>query len=222
MAMRNLGLGLGLGAAALLLLTLGGSRRRSPTPPSPVPSVGGSVADVAARELGRWSGLTEDMPQAEPLLRAYWAATGQAYPGPGTAWSAAFVVWVVKHSTAPNALASTGAHIYYARQAYLDRGTPGRYGAYRPEEVQVGPGDILVRGRVAGEPFSFADLTRTTRDYIPTHGDVVVAVSEDEAVLVGGNLDNAVGRRTTRLVGGVAADPAVVAVLKYQPGGRVV
>lgn len=215
--MKPSSIALGAGGLLLFLLALSGKKKTPEIPP--VPSVGGGVAGVARGELLRWAGLTETSPAAEPLLRTYWAAAGQAYPGPGTAWSGAFVSWVVSQAL-PGALTPSGAHIYYARRAYLDRGVPGRYGAYRPMEVRVEPGDVLLRGR--DEPLAFSDLTQTTRDFIPTHADIVTEIFGNEARIVGGNVDNAVSERSVPLNGGVVADPAVVAVLKYQPGQRMV
>ncbi len=177
-------------------------------------------ANVAERELQRWAGVTEHDPAALPILKAYWAATGQAYPdSPDVPWSGAFVNYVVRSSSIPNALLPTGAHIYYARQAYLDRGVPGKYGAYHPTEVSVQPGDIVVRKRSGGD-LTFDDI-RMSGPMIPSHGDVVTAVGPTAARAIGGNMGpryySTVKSRFITHNGGVITDPAVVAVLRYQP-----
>ena len=179
-------------------------------------------ANVAERELKRWSALTEHDPAALPILKEYWAAAGQAYPGsPDIPWSAAFVNYVVRQSNTPDALFPSGAHVYYARQAYLDRGVPGKYGAYHPTEVRVSPGDIVVRKRSGGD-LTFDDI-RMSGPMIPSHGDVVTAVGPTSARAIGGNMGprgySTVKARLIPHNGSVITDPAVVAVLRYQPGG---
>ena len=190
--------------------------RRDEKAPSNAP------ANVAERELKRWSALTEHDPAALPILKAYWATTGQAYPdSPDVPWSAAFVNYVVRSSSTPDALLPTGAHIFYARQAYLDRGVPGKYGAYHPTEVSVQPGDIVVRKR-SGDNLTFDDI-RMSGPMIPSHGDVVTAVGPTSARAIGGNMGlrhySTVKARLIPHNGGVITDPAVVAVLRYQPPG---
>jgi hypothetical protein len=153
------------------------------------------------------------MPEALPLIRSYWEGAGLPFPGVSEPWSGAFISWTVRQA-APSALVPSGAHVFYARQAYRDKGVPGRYGAYRPNEVRVEPGDILLRGRAEEAP-SFEDLRSGSR-FIPMHADIVVEVAPASLVAVGGNLDNAVKERVIPHQGGVVADPAVFAVLRLQ------
>ena len=178
-------------------------------------SAGASVASVASQAARLWQGLVESMPQALPLIKDYWAAAGLPFPGVGEPWSGAFVSWVVRQSSTPNAITPSGAHVYYARQAYLDRGRPGRYGAFRPEEVQVEPGDILIRSR-AGAGAKFSDLQQSGGGFIPMHGDIVTSVSPFDMRVVGGNVDDSVKERMMAHAGGVVSDPGVIAVLKLQ------
>lgn len=193
-------IGLGTIGAAVML----GNRERK------------SVAATALEAVATWVGLREKDPDAQPLLKEYWKATGLPFPGPEQAWSAAFVSWVVQNSTTPNALPPAGAHIYYARAAYLNRGKAGKYGAYRPDEVPLSAGDIILWGR-DGVPFTFDDITDRKRDFIPTHGDVVTEVSNAQATIVGGNVGDTVKARHVALNdAGRVADPRVVAVLALQ------
>lgn len=207
---RKILIGAGATAGALLAYIALRSKNASQGPLTP--------ADVAERELVRWEGLTEHDPGADPILREYWASTGQYYPGADTPWSGAFITNAVRSSSIPDALLPSGAHTVYAFQAYRDRGVPGRYGMYRPEEVQVRPGDIVIRGR---------DDSGVTFDSIragvvaPSHGDIVTAVSPSAARAIGGNMGlqhySTVKARVIPHNGGVITDPAVVAVLRYQP-----
>jgi hypothetical protein len=186
-------------------------------------------ADVAERERQRWEGLTEHEPAALAPLQEYWSSTGQGYPGsPDIPWSAAFVTHTVKQSSIPDALLPSGAHVIYARKAYLDRGVPGRYGAYRPTELRVQPNDIVLRSRPGGPgerlgQLTFSDLQRSGA-IIPSHADVVTDVGAQEARAIGGNMGpfgySSVKSRLIPHNGGVITDPAVVAVLRYQSGAR--
>lgn len=206
------------------IVAIAGSARKrvmappaAPTAAAPNSPPATTVAAVALGEVDRWKGLTEASPAADAILRDYWAATGQPYPGPSTAWSAAFISWVVAHSNVPNALAPSGGHVYYARQAYLDRGKPGRFGAFRLDEVSsIEPGDIVVSSRAADAgavPLIFADLQQPG-PFVAAHGDVVVAANGSMLHLVGGNVDDGVTERAAS-----ATSPNLVAVLRYQPKG---
>lgn len=208
-------IGGGVAGGVVLAAVLLRSRRDDKTRPT-------MPADIAERERRRWEGLTEHEPAALPLLKAYWEATGQPYPeSPDIPWSGAFVTYTVRQSSIAGALFPSGAHSVYARQAYLNRGVPGKYGAYRPTEVRVEPNDIVVRKRAGGD-LTFDDLA-TSGAVIPAHGDIVTDVGATEARAIGGNM----GRRgystvMSRLIphnGGVITDPDIVAVLRYQPPG---
>lgn len=173
-------------------------------------------ADVAEREARWWEGRTEDDPGTWDRLAEYWHAADQPFPGIDEPWSAAFISYTVGHSNRPDALEPSGAHIFYTRAAYWDRGVPGRYGAYRPDEVRVQRGDILVRGR-SGVTLTWDDIVRGG-DYIPTHGDIVTRVTPTSARIVGGNVGNAVKGRDIELVDGYALSPPYAAVLRLQKG----
>lgn len=213
LAKKKLLIGAGVGTVVVgALLLLDKKKRKEQGAPN-------APANVAERELRRWTGVTEHDPEALPLLKEYWAATGQAYPGsPDIPWSGAFVSYVIGRSR-PGALLPSGAHVYYARQAYLDRGVPGKYGAYHPTEVHVSPGDIVVRKRAGGD-LTFSAL-QTSGPMIPSHADVVTAVGPTAARAIGGNMGprgySTVKARLIPHNGGVITDPAVVAVLRYQP-----
>jgi len=178
------------------------------------------TAKVEAIALGQhelWGGMLENEPHAQPILRNYWKATGLPFPGHTVAWSAAFVVWCIKQSDRPDSLMATGAHIYYARKALQNVGKVGTYGAFRPQDVSMKVGSILVRGR--GTPFAFANLIPGTKpDFIPTHGDIVVAVNEGFATLVGGNVRDSVRKTTITLTPDGKVGGPIVAVLNYQDG----
>lgn len=202
-----------LGAVGLFFLMIGTRKR----PPGTVrPPTDRSPGAVAAREAERWkeNGLVETDPEAIGRIKAYWGATGLPFPGIEEPWSAAFISWAVRESENPESLTPSGAHIYYTRAAYYARGETNRYGAFRPSEVKLEPGDIVIRGR-SGVPFDWSDVSAGAGEYIPTHGDLVTDASPSEATIVGGNVGNAVKARTIGLENGHAPAP-YVAVLRIQ------
>jgi hypothetical protein len=221
-------------AGALLLLLASSSEQKAgpfPFPPLPREPDDDSPAGIAKRELARWQGVAEHDPAAAPILEEYWQSVGQHLVNPDVPWSAAFISYTVTASSTPNAITPSGAHIYFARQAWLDRGVPGRYGAYRPDEVSLEPGDIVLRKvltrnrKKVENPLKFSDLQQGGGT-IPTHSDIVTEVGPSSAKAIGGNMGpmgmSTVKERVIPHQGGVVTDPMVVAVLRYQRPGAMV
>ena len=208
-----------LGAVALAALLVRPSSTSSPggaSSPRPPPPAGelDPVAVVAMAEADRWRGLVETDAAAAPLLRDYWAAAGQAYPGPDAPWSGAFVQWVIRQ-TRPGALPVSAKHHTYAAAAARNVGSLGRYGAFDGATLTPAPGDIIIRGR--GVPLmTWADVAEPAGRTFDGHGDIVISRSGDSIAVVGGNVDQTVRLRTIALDAAGRA-PGVVAVLRYQP-----
>lgn len=202
-----------IGIAGVMLAIAALERKRmtpvGPNDPTPIPGEVPGVVSIARAEVNRWVGLNENSPAADAILKEYWASTGQAYPGPGVAWSGAFINWVVSNSDTPGALLQTAAHIYYARKAYANRGIAGLYGAFKSDELTIQPGDIIVSAR-SGGTLTFNDIVHGT-DFIPTHGDIVVSRSGDSLRVVGGNVNDTVSERIVS-----ASSPNIAAVLRLQ------
>ena len=111
-------------------------------------------------------------------LKKYWDNIQYGSWTPtGTAWSAAFVSFILRQTGFPG----ESAHFAYT-QAIADGLIPG-WTAYSIPKNQgnfkLSPGDVLIRPRGAGRP--------KDPEYWWSHGDVVWQVGKD-AVLVGGNL----------------------------------
>ncbi len=199
------------GAAALLLLSSRKARAFST-------SRSGAV-DVALDELALWDGLKETDDQGAAHVNRYWATQGVGPQDPDHPWSAAFISHVTAKGD-PGALVSYPGHISYTRAAYRNLGVPGRYGAYRPSDVVIQPGDIIVKGR-AGEPVGWSDVVSSTGHKL-THGDIVERVSADTARAIGGNLNNSVSFTNYPLKNGqidssTAKGALVFAILKKNP-----
>jgi len=205
-----------LGAVALAALLVRGGSTSSTSSPRPPPPAGelDPAAVVAMVEADRWRGLVETDAAAAPLLRDYWAAAGQAYPGPEAPWSGAFVQWVIRQ-TRPGSLPVSAKHFTYAEAAARNVGSLGHYAAFDAATVTPAPGDIIVRGR--GSPLmTWADVASSGGRTFDGHGDIVVQRDGRTLRVVGGNVDQAVKLRELVLDGSGRA-PGVVAVLRYQP-----
>lgn len=115
---------------------------------------------------------------SRPRLKKYWDNINYASWTPtDTAWSAAFISYILRGTGFPGA----SAHFAYT-QAIADGAAPG-WGAFsipkNQGQFKLSPGDVLVRPRGSGAP--------KDEEYWYSHGDVVWQVGTD-ALLVGGNL----------------------------------
>lgn len=176
-------------------------------------------AAVAERELDRWVGLKESSPEGSRIIREeYWGATGGPAPDPTTVpWSGAFITYVA-NTGAPGSLTPSGSHSIYAAAA--KNAPPGRYKAYRPEDVVIQPNDIVIRAR-GDEEHTFEDLNG---NHFPSHGDVVTRVENGSIRSIGGNLDNSVSVRNYQLnsEGKLATGQTFFAVLRLENGSTEV
>lgn len=142
------------------------------------------IDQIAQRELERWRGLTESTGVGGALIRAYWRAVGQPFPGVGVPWSAAFIVFL------DESLPRTGYHMGYLQQVTLGHAREWRR-LKVGEILQVG--DIVVKRR---SPLKVDPTEAQIRlgTALPTHGDVVIEAHRDGVVTVGGNISNTVKR----------------------------
>lgn len=174
----------GLGVAVLFLGL--GRKKDSMAMVTVLPELSGTVpqkvAELALWDAQRWQGMNEQSPGARERIEEYWAAARVPFKDVETAWSAAWISWVV-NSVAPGALPRSGSHVNYS---HLAMGGMGKFRAIDPATLggvyQVG--DILVFNR-GGSKHTFESLK--TEKFGISHGDVVVNVSGDSVSLVGGN-----------------------------------
>ncbi len=199
------------------------------------------VANEARRELARWrtSGgaiIREGDAAGRAILASdYWPAVGVADPlaalganwWSSTPWSAAFVSYTVNAAAErlglADLLANSAAHMRYTWQAYRDRDARRmeRYWPYPPDRVLVDVGDIIVKARGTGASATWNDVVAPGYQHRSTHGDIVVALSDTAATVIGGNVGNSVGERSYPLSNGfidrssaVNAADRVFAILK--------
>lgn len=218
MARGHLVLALGVGAALAYALRKGSQSPAydRPLPHGPIGRDG--IVQLAQEYLSLWLNADEDTRKA--LVAAIWKeAVGTEYKG--EPWSAAFVTNVV-NTAIPGALYRTAKHATYVAKA--NEG----FGSYRvpfldeDERLDLRPGDIIVKSRPGQPPPTEEEFKRG--DYL-SHADIVVEVTPDEAITIGGNKANggvAIERYPLR-EDGVPLPPAfAVLQLKDEPMSNLV
>ena len=141
-----------------------------------------NISNRVQTEIDAWGGIVETDPEAQERLSAYWSNIGVTGWSPSTPWSGAFISYLLRDQDFPG----DGLHSNYVSEV-IEGNYPG-WTAYNTESIndgtiQVNIGDVLVKRRSGG--------------YVNGHGDLVYAIENGQAKLVGGNLSN--GLRTTNL-----------------------
>lgn len=152
------------------------------------------------------AGLLGQVAQRSGASDCLYAAQNPAYPGLGcrgfvvdTAWSAAFVSWVMQRAGVPGFRAS-GSHFDYVRAARQSPAT-SPYAYMEPLQTRPSAGDMLcyVRGsRVHGYSGLNAIIDGGATG-MAMHCDIVAAVDGGKAYLIGGNLLQGVSMRVLNL-----------------------
>ena len=128
-----------------------------------------------------------------------------------TAWSAAFVSYVMVQAEVPTFRVSP-RHFDYMRAAWQQQGV---YRLHDPAQTALTQGDMLcyVRGRDAIQGYrGLVEYFAQHDEWLPAHCDIVVATQPNEVWLVGGNVANTVALRKLPLdKQGRAVLPAVSA-----------
>lgn len=170
-------------------------------PTAPTPRGGtlrANVATIARQELQRWRNreIIESDPAIRPVLEDYWR-TGVGWLPSGntwwtTAWSAAFISWVIRKAGAGSAFRYSSAHVEYVAAAKQNRlaNTTNLFKAYRIWEVAPRIGDLVCLERESsGVTYENVD----DGNFRASHCDVVVEVLPGKLITVGGNVSNSVG-----------------------------
>lgn len=136
---------------------------------------GTNITNSVQKELDFWQGLTEEKPQAYPRLENYWNYVnfGDNWSPTGTAWSSAFISYVLQNQGFPK----KAAHRLYVEDIKNNKHPSWRaFSIPKTEKLQLHVGDVLVKPR--------------SGDFYSTHGDVVYKIQDGIAYLVGGNVSN--------------------------------
>lgn len=159
------------------------------------------LVERAEDEFSTYEGLLEHEADLRQRIGEYWDFLGEPDRdgATGEAWSAAFISFMVHLAGGGDRFRYDGQHSVYFHQHIGDRlaGAPQHFWGYRPEEVEIEPGDILGMNRTTAPPLSF-DMAAGDADY-SSHANIVVR-TDDAGVIhtIGGNvrLPGEVGRKT--------------------------
>jgi hypothetical protein len=155
----------------------------------------------------------ETDPAMHPIIRRYWSEG--VYEGiqqppvniPATAWSAAFIAWVVNEAGGGDRFGKFGlesqyraqhrpsAHRFYLEAAKHNQNNalPNPFWSFRIDKVKPEVGDIVIKSR------SGSGATYENFEGADTHGDIVVEVRRNQIVVIGGNVSQSVSRKTFAL-----------------------
>lgn len=155
---------------------------------------------------------TEAQNTMQAVIENYWrdgVYSGGAVPVhitiPQTAWSAAFIAWVIFRAGERDTFSKVddeadyrrgfrpAAHWRYAAAAKVNRqmmSTVNPFWTFAINEVEPRVGDIVIKSRNgSGATYATFDAVAPNGNYVApeTHGDIVVAVSAADITVIGGN-----------------------------------
>ncbi|TCT08830.1 uncharacterized protein DUF2272 [Tepidamorphus gemmatus] len=162
-------------------------------------------------ELTRFANGKEYNDPFAAYVGEYWKAIGinhldgkTTVGGIRPAWSAAFVSFCVKTAGAGDRFMYTQAHCHYVARA-MDAAEKASssfgYVARRPESYTPRVGDIVCAGRLYAKQYTYdmARMQYVADSFYPSHGDIIVDISDGHAAAVGGNLSDSVQRKRLAL-----------------------
>ena len=156
-----------------------------------------SISQAAEQEIDIWDGYTENDSEVYSRLQDYWDNLGVTGWSPNTAWSGAFISYILRDQ----GFQGSGLHSRYVGDI-IDGQYPS-WSAYPTNAdlpIQVNVGDVLARRRSSG--------------YDSGHADIVYRIDGDTAYLVGGNLSNTVRTMTLSLDNGQLSTNTYEIILK--------
>jgi len=133
------------------------------------------VTDRGQDELLFWNNKKESDLSVYPRLKQYWDYVnfGDNWTPTGTAWSSAFVSYLLRGQDFPK----KAAHRLYIKDIIDEKHQSwAAFSIPKTDKLQLHVGDVLIKPR--------------SGDYNNSHGDVVYKIEKGQAFLVGGNLGN--------------------------------
>ena len=118
-----------------------------------------------------------------------------------TAWSAAFISWVMQEAGAGDEFIYSALHADYINQAIEDRGSEAAFIAHPINEYSLQPGDLIGANRPDSDGSDGSDVIVSYDDAVDTgvyssHVDIVVAIRPGEIDVIGGNVSGSVTLNT--------------------------
>lgn len=177
------------------------------------------LVDICRDEYARWDngagretwGKPQHSKDYYKFVNDYWRSIGKNRLDRRTivrnirpAWSSAFVSYCVKKAGAGTRFHYTEAHCHYVEKAMnATAGAGGNFGykARKSDAYKPNVGDIVCGGReyASGYDYDEAELVYEADSFYPSHGDIVVAITEAHVEVIGGNISNNVDRKLLKL-----------------------
>jgi hypothetical protein len=126
------------------------------------------------------------------------------------AWSSAFISYIVKKSGGGKDFKYSPSHSTYINDSIKNRlqNNSNPFKGYKPEEVKLEIGDIVGKPRQSG-------ITYNSKGPYKSHTDIVVAIKNGIAEMVGGNVANSVSMTKVPLTSDGKIDNSKVSGYKY-------
>jgi hypothetical protein len=175
------------------------------------PATAAQVAAIVTQMTSGAPGTTAGSVIATAMSQA---RQGHDSVGAARAWSAAFVSACVRGAAISEGIEAVTApgrthagrglplrpsllHAMYVIRAREDAaaGRPGRYNAFVPSARAPQPADIIVQDRTDGIRPGQVNALATVDEFAELHGDIVVELSANSVVTIGGNVADGVRRR---------------------------
>lgn len=156
------------------------------------PGLADRIADAARAELARYGGPAAGGGPLAERIEAY--RTILAEPDAAAGWSASFVSYMAHLAGAGDLFFYHDRHakLYHPQVHNRDRQVTRRFWTYRPWEIQLAPGDIVLSNRPGLRIIDFPQ-GRASDDY-PGCTDIVVESDEQGLRTVGGDVGPYPGR----------------------------
>ena len=125
-----------------------------------------------------------------------------------TAWSAAFISYIMKLAGAGKNFKYSQRHSTYIVNSIKNRKeNKGAFKGYKPGEVNIELGDLVCYARQDGINYN------TVGDYA-SHCDIVTKINNNKVEAIGGNISNSVSKSTYNLNDGKIIDKEIFVVIK--------
>jgi hypothetical protein len=163
------------------------------------------LVDLANAEWDKWNKggvrIKEGSQDTIQDLRDYWEKGAGVKKNDKyyieEAWSSAFISYLMKTAGAGDDFKYSPSHSQYIAQAVKNRkeNNDKKFKAYKPNEVNVQVGDLVCYPRQSG-------VTYDSGAGYKSHCDLIISVSGNVAVGVGGNVSNSVSKKNYYLSNG--------------------
>ncbi len=172
-------------------------------PSAPGTALRQRIVAAAKAEVARWGGgnRKETDSAMHPVLREYWQNLGLSLAAADrkingrSAWSAAFISWVMTRAGVGPSFKKAGAHYVYLAAAKKNRLSSDRsnpFWAFDRADAAPEVGDIVCKARKRPKSSQCSAVTYANVDngtFWPTHGDIVIDVQPGKITVAGGNVN---------------------------------